>query len=127
MEYDATLTVGEPGAMFTVIATLLVEAVQGALLIVQRSVYVPAPPAGVNVAFGRAVLLNCAADVDGPETTLHAPVPTAGVFAASRALALLQMVCGPPAFATVGVGFTVTIISSKADAHGALLTVHLNV
>ena len=113
--------------MLTVIATSLVDAVQGLLLMVQRRVYVPAPPAGVKVAFAALTELNCASDVEGPETTLQAPVPTAGVLAASRAPALLQMVCAPPAFAVLGIPFTVTVTSSNAAAHGALLTVQRKV
>lgn len=71
--------------------------------------------------------LNCAVAVEGPETTLQTPVPTAGVLAASRALALLQMVCAPPAFAVLGIPATVTVTSSNAGAQGALLTVHRKV
>ena len=62
--------------------TLDVEAVHGELLIVHCNTYEPAPPAGVNVAAGFVVLLNCAVDVLGPLTIDHSPVPTVGAFAA---------------------------------------------
>ena len=68
------------GGALTMIETFDVEAVQGALLIVQRRLYVPAPPAGVNVAVGLLKLLNCDANVDGPLVTPQAPVPVPGVF-----------------------------------------------
>jgi hypothetical protein len=113
--------------MSTVMATSLVVAVQGLLLIVQRRVYVPTPPAGVKVAFAALTALNCASEVDGPETTLQAPFPTLGTFASNSALPLLHMVCAPPAFAALGSGFTVTVTSSNAAAHGALLTVQRKV
>src|SRR5262245_43008226 len=45
------------GTAFTVITTSFVEAEQGLLLIVQRSVYVP-EVVGVNVAVGEVVLLS---------------------------------------------------------------------
>ena len=43
---------------FTVITTSDVDAGQGEFEIVQRKVYVPAPPAGVNIALRSDVLLN---------------------------------------------------------------------
>lgn len=58
---------------------------QGELLIVQRNVYTPVPPAGVKVAVGEVALLNCDVEVEGPLTTVQAPVPTVGVLAASVA------------------------------------------
>ena len=58
--------------------TSSVEAVQGELLIVQRSVYVvPATPVNVEVGLEGVVT-----EPPVPLTMLHAPVPTAGVFAA---------------------------------------------
>ena len=56
-----------------------------------------------------AVLLNCALEVEGPDTTLQAPVPLVGTFAASAIEPLLMhMVWSGPALETVGVGFTTT-------------------
>ena len=46
------------GPWVTVTTTSSVDAVQGAFEIVHRRVYVPAPPAGVNVAVGELVLEN---------------------------------------------------------------------
>jgi hypothetical protein len=65
--------------------TSSVEAVHGLFAVVQRNVYVPAPPAGVNVAVGDVVELNWLAKVEGPETTVHAPVPMLGALAANVA------------------------------------------
>ena len=83
--------VGIDGSALTVTVTLDVDAVHGALLIVHLKMYEPAPPAGVNVAVGFAVLLNCAVDVLGPLTIDHNPVPIAGVFAASVVLPPTQI------------------------------------
>lgn len=59
---------------------------------VQRKVYVPVPPAGVKIAVGELVLLNCALLVLGPETTVQAPVPIVGLLAASVAVPEEQIV-----------------------------------
>ena len=69
------------GEAVKVTATSSVLAGQGALETVQRRVYVPAPPVGVNVALFAEVLLNWLDAVLGPLTTLHAPVPTEGALA----------------------------------------------
>jgi hypothetical protein len=60
---------------------LSVLAVHGALLIVQRSVYVPAvvKPVTVDVGEDGVVIVGVA----GPEINDHDPVPTVGVFPAS--------------------------------------------
>jgi len=82
--------VGAADSGLTVMVTLDVEAVQGELLIVHRKTYEPAPPAGVNVAVGFVVLLNCAIDVLGPLTIDHSPVPIVGAFEASVTFPPLQ-------------------------------------
>jgi hypothetical protein len=82
--------VGIEGNALTVIVTSEVDAVQGALLIVHRKTYEPAPPAGVNVAVGFVVLLYCAVDVLGPLTIDHSPVPIVGAFAAKVTFPPLQ-------------------------------------
>ena len=54
------------------------------------------------------VLLNCAAAVEGPDTTLHAPTPFTGTFAASVVEPLLmQMVWSGPALDAVVPGVVV--------------------
>ena len=68
------------------------DGVQTPLEIVQRSVYTPAPPAGVKVAFGVVELLNCAAAREGPDTTDQSPFPTAGILAAKLAGVVVQSV-----------------------------------
>jgi hypothetical protein len=103
----------------TVIVTSSPLAGQGEFEIVQRSVYVPVPPAGVNVAVGELVLENCAALVSGPEKTDQAPVPLDGAFAASVAAFPVQIVWSAPAAAVVGAAVNVTTTSSLDAVHGA--------
>ena len=65
--------------------------------------------------------------VTGPLTCDHAPAPTEAVFAAIVAEPLLaQMVCGEPAFAVVGGGFTVMVTCELVAVHGALPIDHWN-
>ena len=80
------------GGALTVITTSSVESGHGVFEIVHRRVYVPAPPAGVKVAVGLVVLLNCAAEVFGPLTTDQLPVPTLGALAANVAEPVEQIV-----------------------------------
>jgi hypothetical protein len=61
-----------------VIVTSSEDAVQGELLMVQRSTYV-VPPVPVNVLVG---LEGVVIDPPDPLTILHDPVPTEGVFPA---------------------------------------------
>ena len=77
------------------------------MLIVQRNVYAPAPPAGVKTALEALVLLNCASDKDGPEIIDQAPVPTMGAFAARLAGVVVQRSWFGPAAAAVGGSLTV--------------------
>jgi hypothetical protein len=64
------------GAAVNVIATSSLDAVHGAVgVIVHRKVYVPAPPAGVNVALFAVVLENCDATVPRPPTNSAFPTP----------------------------------------------------
>ena len=84
------------GGATQVITTLSVVAVQGALLMVQRSVYAPATMGlGVNVALLAEVLLNWVREFEAPPGTEmmdHAPVPVAGVVAANVA-AVVDVQC----------------------------------
>ena len=68
-----------------------------------------------------AVLLNWVASVLGPLNTDQAPVPTAGLLAARVALPVVQMVCGFPALAVVGVAVTVNIAALVARVQGGLV------
>src|SRR4028118_564458 len=109
------------GVSFTVMVTSELEAVQGALLIVQRSTYVPAPPAGVKVAVGLVVLLNWLDEVLGPLYADHAPAPTLGLFAAKTWLPVLQMVSSVPALAVVGVWLILTVTASLSPLSQSLI------
>jgi hypothetical protein len=115
------------GAGSTVITTSLVELVQGALAIVQRSVYAPMA-VGVKIAPGELVLLNWERLVLGlPARMLQVPLPTLGALAASVAVPFEHMVCAGPALAAVGVGSTVITTSLVDAVHGLLLTVQRKV
>jgi len=110
-----------------VIVTSAVEAVHGALLIVQRSVIGPVPPVCVNVAVG-VEALGENVPVTPPVTIDHPPVPEVGVLPPSPAVVpFTQIVCGPPAVAVVGGCFTVTTTSAVESAQGALLIVQRSV
>ena len=68
-------------------------------------------------------LLNCAVLVLGPLTTLHAPVPTAGVLAARVAEPVLQMAWSLPALAVVGGWLMVTVTLAVLGVQAPLLMV----
>lgn len=85
------------------------------------------PPAGVNVAAGLPVLLNCVGDKSGPLVTVHAPVPTDGVLAANVALAVEQMVWLMPAFEAVGSKETTISTSSVLTGQAPLVIVQRSV
>ncbi len=80
--------------------TSSVEAAQGALLMVQRTITGPVPPVWVNVEEGEAALEKVPVP---PLTTLHAPVPVVGVLAPSPVVVPPpQIDCAPPTVATLG-------------------------
>ena len=109
------------GAALIVIVTLAVEAVQGALLIVQRTITGPAPPVCVKVALG-VVALGLKEPVP-PLTTVHAPVPIAGVLPPSpRVVPFVQIVCAPPTVAAVG-GWLIVTVASAVDAVQGVLVI----
>ena len=101
-------------------------------LLLQRDVAVagvaidPAPPAGVNTALERAVLLSWLLAVLGPLTTLQEPVPCVGALAASVAGVLVQIVWSGPALATVVPGVVTMFTSSLEAVQGALAIVQRN-
>jgi hypothetical protein len=117
------------GFALTVRTMLLVELVQGELAMVQRRVYVPAVN-GVNTALSAFTSSNCETLFVAPPDTLNIdqePIPTVATFAARLAALPMQIVCGGPALAVVGVGFTVIVISLVDATHGLLLTVQRKV
>lgn len=88
------------GAGLIVMVTFAVDAVQGALLMVQRTITGPVPPVWVNVEEGEAALEKVPVP---PLTTLHAPVPVVGVLAPSPVVVPPpQIDCAPPTVATLG-------------------------
>lgn len=96
------------GGWLMVMVTLAVDAVQGAWLIVHRTITGPAPLACVNVAVGELALEKVPVP---PLTTLHAPVPTVGVLPPSPdVVPFAQMVCGPPTVAAVG-GWLIVMVT----------------
>lgn len=100
------------GLAVNVITTSSVEAVQGALAIVQRNVYVvPAVPANAEVG-----LLGVVTVPPAPEMMLQDPVPIVGVFAA-KVTELPQTFWSSPALATVGVAVIVTGAVVENCAH----------
>jgi hypothetical protein len=101
--------------------TSSVEAAQGALLMVQRSVAEPtANPVIPEVGLEGAVMLAV------PETTDQLPVPLVGVLA-ERVAVLLQILWSLPAAEVVGVATCVMMTSSNEFVQGALLTVQRSV
>lgn len=92
--------VAKLGAWLIVMLTLAVEAVHGALLMVQRTITGPVPPVWVKVALGAVALENVPVP---PLTTLQPPVPTVGALPPRPfVVPFTQIVCGPPAAARVG-------------------------
>ena len=112
------------GVPLTKMVTLEVDVGQGLLLILHVRTYVPAPLAGVNVAPGLVVLLNCEVEVLGPLATLHDPEPTDGEFAASTALLVWQIVWLLPAFETVGFRFNCKVMVLVDEQVGPVEIVH---
>ena len=70
------------------------------------------------------VLANWVDKVLGP-VTVHAPVPTNGLFPESVAVLFEHIVCVEPFVATVGGAVTVMVAAAAEDVHGALLIVHV--
>ena len=113
---------GVVAGLFTVITTVLVEAVHGELAMLQVSVYVPAT-VGVNTASIAVVLLNWPRLVFGPAIAVQDPDPAPGVFAVNVAEPPKQIVWSEPASDTVGVGLTVTLVLSVSVVPHQLRTV----
>ena len=89
-----------------VITTSSVEGVQGELEIVQRRVAVPGTAKPVTPDVGELGVVIVAV----PETTLHVPVPTVGVFPAKVAVLTPQAgFMSEPALAVVGAALTVIV------------------
>ena len=113
------------GACWNVILTSLVDAAQGALLIIHRNLYdVPGIPVKVLVGLVGVVIMPPV-----PLIMLHAPVPTTGVFAArfvDVSPHIVDPVWSGPALDTVGDCWNVILTSLVDAAQGALLIVHLN-
>lgn len=98
-----------------VIITSSVEATQGELEIVQRSVAVPGTAKPVTPEVGEDGVVIVAV----PETTVHAPVPTVGVLPAKVAVLTPQAgFISKPALATVGAAETTTaaVLTGAAEA-----------
>jgi len=100
-------TVAVVGFWLIVRVTSAVDAVHGALLIVQRNA-VTVPEVWVKVAPGVVAFgLKVPAP---PPMMLHAPAPTLGVLPPSAAVVpSVQIVCAPPTVAVVGNWLTVTV------------------
>ena len=106
-----------------VITTSSVEGVQGELDIVHRRVAVPGTAKPVTPEVGELGVVIVAV----PETTLHVPVPTVGVFPAKVAVVASQAgFMSEPALAVVGTAETLTEAVLTADAEPqALLAVRV--
>jgi len=120
-----TVAVPPAEAESSVIVTLDVDTAHGELLIVHVSTYTPGV-VGVKVVVGLVTLANCEVLVFGPLATVHAPVPTVGVFAASVALTVvLQISWLLPALDVVGDALFVTVTCDD-DVQSPLVIVHCN-
>ena len=113
---DANTCVPQTGPQeVVVITTSDVEAVQGALEIVQRNVAVPGTAKPVTPDVGELGVVIVAV----PETTDHAPVPTVAVLPANVAVLAPQAgFIAEPELAVVGVALTVTetVLTGVAEA-----------
>ena len=90
------------------------DAVQGELEIVHAKTFVPKPKAVIE-EFGKVG----EAIVPLPETSVHKPVPTIAVLAAMLVLGEeIQSVWEAPAFATVGISFTIIAIVEEEAVQG---------
>ena len=77
----------------------------------------------MNTVLNTVVFANCALEVLGPETTVHAPVPTLGLFPDKVAVPVVHIVCVEVLVAVVGGAFTVMVASAVDGEHGELLIV----
>jgi hypothetical protein len=89
------------GIALTFIATVLEEAGHAPLEIVHIKIFSPVFKP-VTVAPGELVGVATPA----PETSVHTPVPTKGVFATSVVVEVAQIACGEPAEDAVGIAST---------------------
>jgi len=106
------------GGCVMVMLTLAPDAVQGLLLIVQRTTTGPTPPVCVKVEEPLAGLLKVPVP---PLTMLHAPVPTLGVLPPNAALVpLAHIICALPTVEVVG-GWLMLMLTLAVEAgQGAL-------
>lgn len=104
-----------------VIVTSSVDAVHGALLIVQRNTFAPtARP--VTPELGEEGVVT----VPEPLINVQVPVPVVGVLPAKVAVVTLHKVWSGPALDVVGVPLTVIVTSSVEGVQGALAMVQRN-
>jgi len=104
------------GISFTTIAIVAEEEAQGELEIVHWKIFVPNPNPLI-VVFGKVG----EEIVPLPETKVHKPVPTIGVFAAIVVVGEeIQSVCEVPALAIVGAGLIVIVTFELEGVHGEL-------
>lgn len=83
--------------------------------------------AGVKIAFGDAVPLNCAKERFGPAAIDQLPVPAKGVFADKEKGLKGQPFWSGPADVAVGTATKVTCTSSTLAGQGAFDTVQRKV
>lgn len=111
------------GRASTIIAIVELEAVQGRFEIVHAKTLVPKPNP-VIVVLGNVGFVI----IPVPETNVHKPVPTVGVFAVIIVVdVVIQSVWVGPALDTVGISFTNKVTVEIDDKHGGFEMVHENI